>query len=215
MSWPSSVMRPSLGSSTPVSRLTSVVLPAPFGPIRAWRAPLLQVQRDVVGGGDAAEALDQARSTRFAEHDVRRSRLPPRSGTRSTVAAAARAPPAPADQEQARSRRSSTAGPRREEVLQQLEHDGADNAAVQLAVPPMTSTSITSACGGSRARPARRSRWSAPAAHRRHRRRGRERVDHDEARVHRKADARGANRLSRRPSASRRTAKPRRAARSG
>src|SRR5262245_37769520 len=39
MSCPSSRMRPAVGLSTPVSRLTTVVLPAPFGPINAWRAP--------------------------------------------------------------------------------------------------------------------------------------------------------------------------------
>src|SRR3954451_10814136 len=39
MSSPSSRMRPADGRSTPVSRLITVVLPAPFGPIRAWRAP--------------------------------------------------------------------------------------------------------------------------------------------------------------------------------
>ena len=39
MSCPSSQMLPEVGSSTPVSRLISVVLPAPFGPISAWRAP--------------------------------------------------------------------------------------------------------------------------------------------------------------------------------
>ena len=35
MSWPSSAMRPAVASSTPVSRLISVVLPAPLGPISA------------------------------------------------------------------------------------------------------------------------------------------------------------------------------------
>ena len=39
MSCPSSSMRPDVGVSTPVSRLISVVLPAPLGPIKAWRAP--------------------------------------------------------------------------------------------------------------------------------------------------------------------------------
>src|SRR5262249_48813527 len=39
MSSPSSRMRPADGRSTPVSRLITVVLPAPFGPIRAWRGP--------------------------------------------------------------------------------------------------------------------------------------------------------------------------------
>src|SRR5580692_4414485 len=39
MSLPSRMMRPSVGFSTPVRRLMTVVLPAPFGPISAWRAP--------------------------------------------------------------------------------------------------------------------------------------------------------------------------------
>src|SRR3954471_1719962 len=39
MSRPSSRMRPAVGRSTPVSRLITVVLPAPFGPISACRAP--------------------------------------------------------------------------------------------------------------------------------------------------------------------------------
>src|SRR5262245_64886071 len=39
MSSPSSRMRPADGRNTPVSRLITVVLPAPFGPISAWRAP--------------------------------------------------------------------------------------------------------------------------------------------------------------------------------
>src|SRR5688572_19261164 len=30
---------PEVGASAPISMLTNVVLPAPFGPIRAWRAP--------------------------------------------------------------------------------------------------------------------------------------------------------------------------------
>src|SRR5688572_23337271 len=32
-------MRPEEGARAPVSMLTKVVLPAPFGPMRAWRAP--------------------------------------------------------------------------------------------------------------------------------------------------------------------------------
>src|SRR3954470_7338771 len=44
MSLPSSRMRPPLGLSTPVNRLMSVVLPAPFGPISAWRAPFSTVR---------------------------------------------------------------------------------------------------------------------------------------------------------------------------
>ena len=41
---PSSVMLPAVGSSTPVSRLIRVVLPAPLGPISAWRAPLCRLK---------------------------------------------------------------------------------------------------------------------------------------------------------------------------
>jgi hypothetical protein len=36
---PSSMIRPESGANCPVMRLISVVLPAPFGPISAWRAP--------------------------------------------------------------------------------------------------------------------------------------------------------------------------------
>src|ERR1041385_8949524 len=39
MSRPSRKILPAVGRSTPVNRLMSVVLPAPFGPISAWRAP--------------------------------------------------------------------------------------------------------------------------------------------------------------------------------
>src|SRR6266516_1678463 len=39
MSRPTSRMRPAVGARTPLIRLTTVVLPAPFGPINAWRAP--------------------------------------------------------------------------------------------------------------------------------------------------------------------------------
>ena len=39
MSRPARSTRPRVGGNTPVSRLTNVVLPAPLGPINAWRAP--------------------------------------------------------------------------------------------------------------------------------------------------------------------------------
>ncbi len=44
MSSPFSMMRPDDGESAPVIRLTSVVLPAPFGPISARRAPRSSVR---------------------------------------------------------------------------------------------------------------------------------------------------------------------------
>ena len=36
---------PAVGANTPVSRLMNVVLPAPLGPISAWRAPGANVER--------------------------------------------------------------------------------------------------------------------------------------------------------------------------
>src|SRR5687767_382106 len=38
-SWPPSRIWPEEGASAPISMLTKVVLPAPFGPMSAWRAP--------------------------------------------------------------------------------------------------------------------------------------------------------------------------------
>ena len=59
-SWPSKTMRPSSGRISPLSWLISVVLPAPLGPITACSSPRAQVQVHMVGGQQAAEALDQA-----------------------------------------------------------------------------------------------------------------------------------------------------------
>src|SRR5882672_2105685 len=41
MSCPSRRILPAVGRVAPLRRLMTVVLPAPFGPIRAWRAPFL------------------------------------------------------------------------------------------------------------------------------------------------------------------------------
>ena len=41
MSWPLKMMRPRVGLRNLVSRLKQVVLPAPFGPIKAWMVPRL------------------------------------------------------------------------------------------------------------------------------------------------------------------------------
>ena len=106
MSSPSSRIAPAVGSSMPVSRLIRVVLPAPFGPISAWRAPELDPERDVVGRHDAAEALHEAAGL---EHDRRFAASPP---AMSTAAAAGRGRPAPARPGTGRSRSSSTAASR-------------------------------------------------------------------------------------------------------
>ena len=50
---------PVVGSSRPVSMLMKVVLPAPFGPISACRAPVLEPELDVVRDRQRAEALAQ------------------------------------------------------------------------------------------------------------------------------------------------------------
>jgi len=46
-----------VGRSTPVSRLITVVLPAPFGPIRAWRAPFSTDSETSFARRDTAELL--------------------------------------------------------------------------------------------------------------------------------------------------------------
>jgi len=54
---PSTEMWPLVAGSTPVMRLKVVLLPAPFGPIRATISRALDVKRDVVDGDHAAELL--------------------------------------------------------------------------------------------------------------------------------------------------------------
>ena len=76
MSAPRRQIRPALGGSAPVIRLISVVLPAPFGPISAWRAPCAQPEVDAVGHPQRAEALAQAKR-------LQRRRLRPRRRRRS------------------------------------------------------------------------------------------------------------------------------------
>ena len=56
MSAPSSQMLPDDGLSTPVIRLTSVVLPAPFGPISARARAALEREVDVARDMQRAEA---------------------------------------------------------------------------------------------------------------------------------------------------------------
>ena len=100
MSWPSSSTRPSLAGSVPVSRFTSVVLPAPFGPISAWRAPRSMF----------SDTLSVATKPpkRFTSPWVR-STTSLIGATMSRAAAASRGRRASAPPGTARSRRSSTA----------------------------------------------------------------------------------------------------------
>ena len=50
----------------PERRLTKVVLPAPLGPISAWRAPAGRLKVTLLVARQAANALDQAISRRTA-----------------------------------------------------------------------------------------------------------------------------------------------------
>ena len=59
MSSPSTNTWPSLGFTWPVIRLISVLLPAPFGPDHAQHRALLDGEREVGHGLDAAEAAGQ------------------------------------------------------------------------------------------------------------------------------------------------------------
>ena len=52
---PSKSTWPCVGVYSPVSTLKNVVLPAPFGPIRATIAPDRNVEVDVVDGGQTTE----------------------------------------------------------------------------------------------------------------------------------------------------------------
>ena len=132
MSSPSSTMRPEVGSSTPVSRLISVVLPAPLGPISAWRAPRFRSQRHVVGGRDAAEALDQAvaREHGLVDHGAHAPRCANQvqgriSRSRPTSTSTTRNRP---------SQKVQYCGVIADSaVLHQLEDDGADHAAIEPA----------------------------------------------------------------------------------
>ena len=60
MSRPLKRIVPRVGGRNEVSRLKQVVLPAPFGPIRAWIVPVPHAQDDAVDGDEAAELARQA-----------------------------------------------------------------------------------------------------------------------------------------------------------
>ena len=108
MSAPSKRTRPAVGGSVPVIRLNSVVLPAPFGPIRPRISPGLDRQRDVVDGDQPAEPARQAGDLEERHAQPRRS-----DGRRSAAVAvdqradAAQAPMMPCGISQHRERPGS------------------------------------------------------------------------------------------------------------
>ncbi len=66
---------PRVGAKRPLIRLNSVDLPAPFGPMIAWRSPLRNVERDAADDRRRAEALLHAAKLQRAGAS---SRSPPR-----------------------------------------------------------------------------------------------------------------------------------------
>ena len=72
---------PASGAATPETRLKSVVLPAPLGPMTALMRARPDVEADVLDGLDAAEALGDA------AHLEQRVTAPPRSAPRRARAA--------------------------------------------------------------------------------------------------------------------------------
>ena len=131
----------------------NVVLPAPFGPISACRAPCSSRNDDVVGGGEAAEALRQGRWFRerraMSRSPVQRSRASTGAAAERPRSAAAVMPLAARedehDEDQADPELPVLRRQAGEQVLQDLEHDRADEPAVEIADAADTSTSSTSA----------------------------------------------------------------------
>ena len=75
---------PALGSRNLVSRLKTVVLPAPLGPISAWIVPRRTLRSTPLHRGEAAELLGQALGR---ENEIVHRSLPcrPRAAARRTL----------------------------------------------------------------------------------------------------------------------------------
>ena len=99
---PHTVARPAVGTSTPVSILIAVDLPAPFGPSRPTASPRRDLQRHVAQRGDPAPAqpgADQEVAAQPVGRDDHRSPFPGSAGRpcrHTSAAAAAPRPPRPA-----------------------------------------------------------------------------------------------------------------------
>ena len=78
MGSPASAIEPSSGACAPAIRLNSVVLPAPFGPIRAKMAALGHVEADAIHREQAAEALLTSSTRAGARSCLHRSAIPSR-----------------------------------------------------------------------------------------------------------------------------------------
>ena len=80
-SMPSTSICPAVGSSRPISMRMVVLLPEPLAPRKAKIEPRLDGDREVVDGGEVAEALGEA----ARPDDRRRSRAPLRAPAPSSV----------------------------------------------------------------------------------------------------------------------------------
>src|SRR5439155_500830 len=95
MSRPLSRIAPAVGRRTPVKRSTNVVLPAPFGPIRAWRAPASSRKLISRAAASAPKLRQSARVSRIGL--VMTPRLAPAGGVITVVRSPRTAGPPPRD----------------------------------------------------------------------------------------------------------------------
>src|SRR5882757_8267279 len=149
MSSPSSRMRPAEGRSTPVSRLMTVVLPAPLGPIRAWRAPFSMLSATPLTAAMPPKCFSRPMvssttgmgSASFARRDCDGCTWNESAGDASGERAHAAGPEADAlapdqhdrDQQEADPELPVLRGQVGDPVLHQLEDDGTDQPAIEIA----------------------------------------------------------------------------------
>ena len=82
---------PASGDSSPVTRLNTVVLPAPFGPMMLTSSPCGDGEIERVDGGDAAEPARQSRDFEQRSHCASHAcRTGPAAGSGSAAAARCR-----------------------------------------------------------------------------------------------------------------------------
>src|ERR1043166_2780149 len=212
MSRPSSRMRPAVGRSTPVSRLMIVVLPAPFGPISAWRAPFStdsetslaarmppkRFSKPTVCRAGATSAALRARARRRGVAAERPHRAGKQEADDVAQVGEALAPDEHQDDEHETDpelpilRRHA-----RQIVLHQLEQDGADEAAVKIAdaADDQHQQHVGGALEGEHVEGGELRRLGEQRAGDA-RVKGRDRIDRDQAAVHRDAHRRGAYGIS-------------------
>src|SRR5690606_4724005 len=126
MSWPSRWMVPLDGRRTPVNKLTKVVLPAPFGPIKACRAPLTRFSETLLVAIRPPNFLVRFLADKAYSSSAMRPSLEPGPGPHKTVSS---------DTHQHHQEQTYPEGPELgcqigQHVMEAREHHGSDNAAV-------------------------------------------------------------------------------------